>query len=203
MGFDIELLQFAHGQVNAPASGVFADIANDVGQLKRQPQLVRIGGGGVVNLAKNPRCHFADDAGHQMAVALQTGNIEKAVLGQVHLAALNDRLQMACLDAVNRGHRHQRFHDRVAGRSGKRFEHLGVPPGQFGGRHARVHHLINNIVDFAAKRIKSGDGSAALFRQKQKCVIKTAARGDGFLLDVLFRGHGKDCCMRKSPWGLR
>ena len=36
-------------------------------------------------------------------------------------------------------------------------------------------HLVNHVVDLAAKRIKSGDGSASGCWQKQKSVIKTAA----------------------------
>ena len=46
-------LQFISGQVNATAHGVFADIANDVGQLQGAPQSVRIFGGLWLGLPKD------------------------------------------------------------------------------------------------------------------------------------------------------
>ena len=43
--------------------------------------------------------------------------------------------------------------------------------------------------DFAAKHIERRDRCAPLRWQKQKGVVKTAARGNGFLLDVVLRRH--------------
>jgi hypothetical protein len=38
----VELLQLVHRQVDAAAQRVFADVADDVGELKRQPELVGV-----------------------------------------------------------------------------------------------------------------------------------------------------------------
>ena len=48
----IKLLQLADGQVNAAQHGVFTHVADDVGELKRQPQRVCVLGGALVGLAK-------------------------------------------------------------------------------------------------------------------------------------------------------
>ena len=124
-----------------------------------------------------------------MAVALQADEVQVAGLLQVHLATLDDGLQMALLDAECRRLWHQRLHNGVAGLTGKRFGHFGLPPGQFGLGHAGVHHVVNHVIDFAAKGIKRGDGCTFGGGQEQKGVVEAAARGGGLLLDVLRRGH--------------
>ena len=189
MRLHVKLLQLAHRQVDAPAQAVFAHVADDVGELEGEAEFVGIGGGLGLRLAEDLRRHFAHDARHQMAVALQAWEVEVAGLLQVHLAAFNHGLQVARLDAVISGQRHQRFHDGVRGRACVRLVHFGLPPSQLGARHARVVHLVHHIVHLAAKGVEGGDGGAPRFGQKEEGVIKTAARGGGFLLDVLFWGH--------------
>jgi hypothetical protein len=190
MRFHVKALQLGHGQVDAAALGVFAHVADDVGELKRQAELVRVLGRHRFGLAKNMRRHFTDDAGHQMAVALQAGVVEVARLHQVHLAAFDHGDQMALLDAVVSRQRHQRLHHRVRGLPGKGGSDFIAPPRQFGLRDARVGYLINDVVHLTAKRIKRGDGGTPYLGQEQKGVVETAARTGGFLLDVLLWGHG-------------
>src|SRR5690606_41067597 len=55
----IEALQVFQGQVNAPAPGVFAHVANDVGELKGQAQSVCIGGGCLEVLTEDARRYLA------------------------------------------------------------------------------------------------------------------------------------------------
>ena len=71
---------------------VFTHVADDVGQLQRQPEPVRVVGRARIGLAEDARSDLADHAGDQMAVLLQVGEVEIAGLRQVHLAAL-DHLQ--------------------------------------------------------------------------------------------------------------
>jgi hypothetical protein len=91
----VKLLQLADGQVDAAAHGVFAHVADDVGELESQAQLVRVFGGARVGLAKDARRHLAHDARHQVAIALEAGKVEVAGLLQVHLAAVDHGLQVA------------------------------------------------------------------------------------------------------------
>ena len=205
---DVELLQLIDGQVDAPAQCVFAHVAQDVGQLQRLAQAVGVLRGGRVGLAKNLRCHLAHHASDQVAVALQAGIVEVARLLQIHLAAFNDGLQVAWLYGVGAGVRHQRLHDRVCGRARKGLGHLALPPGQFAAGHAGVGDFIDHVVHLAAKRIKGRDGCAPGPGQEQKGVIEAAARGGGFLLDVLFRihgarlSHGRCAASRNGPWQM-
>ena len=103
MRFDIKLLQLRHGQINSATLRVFAHVTDDVGQLKRQTQLVRVGGGLCLRLAKNAGGHFAHNARHQMAVALQACKIKVSVLRQVHLAAFNHSQQVPRFNLVGGG----------------------------------------------------------------------------------------------------
>ena len=66
----VKALQLVDRQVNPPAQRVFTDIANDVGELKRQSQGVGISCGGVICLSKNVGSHFAHNACHQMTISL-------------------------------------------------------------------------------------------------------------------------------------
>ena len=186
----VELLQLVHRQVDAPAQGVLAHVADDVGHLQRLPEAVCVVGGRRFLLAEDARCHFTHHARHEVAVALQAGVVEVAGLFQVHLAALDDRQQVAWLDAVVCGVRHQRLHHRVRGLALEGLRHLAAPPGELVVRDARVGHFIDHVVHLAAETIKGRDGRAPGAGQEQKGVIEAAARGGSLLLDVLFRIHG-------------
>ena len=96
---DVELLQVVDRQIDATTHGVFAHVANDVGELKGQPQLVRVGSGLGVGLPKNAGRHFAHHTSHQVAVVLQLGIAQVAGLVQVHFAAVNHVQQVWSLDA--------------------------------------------------------------------------------------------------------
>ena len=185
----VELLQFVHGQVDASAQGVLAHVAQDVGELQRQAELVGIGGGLRIGLAEDARRDFADHAGHQVAVARKAGKVEIPGLLQVHLAAVDHFVELACLDAVGRGMRHQRLHHWMARRACERLGDLGAPPGELGGGHAGVGDLVDHVVDLAAERIEGRDRGAARLGQEEEGVVEAAARGRGFFLDVLFWGH--------------
>ena len=185
----VELLEFVDGQVNASAQRVFANVTDDVGELKGLTQLVRVLCGLCLGLTKDTCRYLADNAGHQVAVTLQAHKVQVAGLFQIHLAAFDDGLQVALLDAKRGGMRHQRLHHRVARLTGKGFGHLAVPPGQLGLGNARIHHVIHHIVDLAAEGIKRGDGGPAVGWQEEKGVVKAAARGGGLVLYVLRGGH--------------
>ena len=171
----VELLQFVHRQVNAAAQGVFAHVADDVGHLQGLAEAVCVVGCGRVLLAEDARRHLAHLARHQVAIALQAGVVEVAGLFQVHLAAFDDGQQVARLDAVGCGVRHQRLHCGVCGLALEGLQHLATPPGQLVLGDARVGHFIDHIVHLAAKAIKGCDGCAPGPGQEQKGVIEAAA----------------------------
>ena len=182
-------MQFVNRQVNATAQGIFAHVADDVGHLESEPQLVGVGGGGFIGLTEDAGCDFAHHAGHQVAIALQARPVQVAGLLQIHLAALDHGQQVLYADAVRLDMRHQGLHDRVAGLARKGLLDLLLPPGELGRSHARVGHIVYHVIHFPAKRIEGGNGGPAFRRKEQEGVIKAAARGSGFLLDILLRGH--------------
>jgi hypothetical protein len=55
--------------------------------------------------------------------------------------------------------------------------------------HAGVGNFVDHVVHLAAEGVESGDRGAPFGREKQKGVIKAAARGGGFLLYVVLRAH--------------
>jgi len=160
---------------NCCAHRVFAHIAHDVGELKGESESVRVVGGLGLRLAKDARRHLAHHASHQVAVLLQVGEIEIAVLFQVHLATVDHGEQVPGFNAECVRVRHQGLHDRVIFLPRVGLSHLTAPPGELGLGHADIAHLVHHVVHLAAKGVKRGDGSAPLGRQEEECVIKTAA----------------------------
>ena len=68
--------QFVQRFRDAAAARVVADVPDDVGQLHRQAELVRIGHGLGRGAPKDAAGHLAHHAGHQVAVALQAGVVD-------------------------------------------------------------------------------------------------------------------------------
>jgi len=70
MGLDVKALQVFNRQVNPATQCVLTHIAQDVGELQGLPQLVGIGGGLCLGLAKNTGRDFAHHTGHAHGVYL-------------------------------------------------------------------------------------------------------------------------------------
>ena len=149
---------------------------------------MRVGGGLRLGLAEYARRHLAHHAGHQVAVALEPGEIEVTRLREVHLAAVDDLLQLPRLDAEGGDVRHQRLHHRVARLAAEGARDLGAPPRELCGRHAGVRHLVDHVVDLAAEGIEGRDRRAAVLGQEEEGVVEAAARRGGLVLDVLLGG---------------
>ena len=190
MRLHVEALQLVDRQVDAAAGGVFAHVAHDVGQLEGQAQAVRVVGGLRIGLAEDARGDFADHARHQVAVLPQVGEVEVAVLVQVHLAAVDDRQQVPGLDAVDGGVRHEGLQRRVFRAAGIGFGHGLAPPAELGLGDARVLYLVDHVVHLAAESVEGGDGRPPRRRQEQEGVIEAAAGGCGLLLGVILGRHG-------------
>jgi hypothetical protein len=79
-GRHVELLEFIHRDVDAAAPGVFADVADDVGELEGHAQVVRVFLRLAVLVAEDLGGEQADDAGDPVAVERQALEIEVARL---------------------------------------------------------------------------------------------------------------------------
>ena len=67
----VELLQLVHRQVDAATARVFAHVANDVGQLHRLAQAMRIGQSRRLAAAEDVARHLTHHTGHEMAITLE------------------------------------------------------------------------------------------------------------------------------------
>src|SRR6201996_901551 len=90
-GLDVELLQLGDRQVDAATARVVADVADDVGELHRETQAMRERHRLRLRAAHDVARDLADDAGHQVAILLQAGEVEEACLLEVGLATLDHR----------------------------------------------------------------------------------------------------------------
>ena len=95
MRLDVELLQFADRQVDASPARIVADVANDVGELQRKAETMRVVARcDAIGAAEDAGRYLADDAGHQVAVVREAGVVEVARLVQVHLAAFDHGVEV-------------------------------------------------------------------------------------------------------------
>ena len=81
-GLDVEPLQLVHRQVDAAAARVVADVANDVGELHRQAEAVRVVDRRRVRAAEDVGRDLADDAGDEIAVAREAGDSRDSATGR-------------------------------------------------------------------------------------------------------------------------
>src|SRR5215468_11610134 len=100
-------------EVDPAASRVFADVADDVGQLEGDAEVACVLTCGRVHVAEYLGRHQPDDAGDAMAVALELGEVEIAAALEVHRHAVDHRLEMLLGKMVLSDDRPQRERDRV------------------------------------------------------------------------------------------
>ena len=123
------------------------------------------------------------------AITLQTNEIQVTSLIQVHLHAIDDRLQMFALEVVGSDMRCQGLGDRMTGIALQHGGNFLAPPEQLGAGHVSVGNFVNGIIDFPAKRIQCGNGTAPLSGQEQKAVVKAGAALGCLLLAIVVRRH--------------
>ena len=124
------------------------------------------------------------------AVALQGGEVEVAVLPQVHLHPVEDGEQALPRDAERAvDERQQRARHRVRRLPVEERRDLAAPPLELRLGHRRVADLVHDVVDFAAEGVDRGDRAAPLGRQEQERVVEARAAGRGLALAVLVGRH--------------
>jgi hypothetical protein len=85
-----ELREILRRQVHAVAPRVLADVADDVGELEGETEVLGVLQRRRIAEAEDGGRKLADDAGHQVAIAAQRLEVGVAVVHEVHLHAVDD-----------------------------------------------------------------------------------------------------------------
>ena len=164
------------GKVDAPALRVFADVADDVGQLKGDAELMRVVEGRALPETEDSRRHQSDDAGDTMAIALERSEILVAILVEVHRHAVDDRIEVRVRQIIDSDDFLECERDRMLRRAVEDRPDLATPPRQLDARNSRVGSLVDDIVDFAAERVQRGDCTPARRGQQPEAVGRSSSR---------------------------
>src|SRR5260370_8812974 len=121
-------------------------------------------------------------ARHAMAVALETGPVEVAGLGEVHLHAVHDLIQFFLRDGETLDMRRKSLGYRVLRFAGEKIRNLRAPPGELGRGELRVGGLVDDVIDLAAEGVQRRDRAPALGRQEEKREVEARSALARFLL---------------------
>ena len=149
---------------------IFADIANDIGELERDAELAGISTGRRIFVAEYFRGKEADDAGNPVAIALERREVLIAILLEVHRHAVDDGVEMLSRqrilsDDVDECQRH-----RVLRLAAEDCGNFLAPPGEFHARDGRIRGLVDDVVDLATKGVQRRDGMAPRCGEETKAV---------------------------------
>ncbi len=199
IGFrDAEARQFVLRQVDASAPRIFADIADDVGELERQAEVMGVLERLAVAVAEDFRREQADHAGDPVAIQVQRLEIRVTDLVEVHLHAVDDLQQLLLRQREVFQGGHQRLRHRVAGMAFVQRLHFVAPPAQFGSRQKGIGTFVHHVVDLAAEGVERRNRLAPQRFEKQKAVVEARAALRGTILAILVRSHGFDSIGRTS-----
>src|SRR5918993_1879329 len=124
--------------------------------MRRIPERLRLA------IAKDTRRHLTNDAGDEMRVSLQRGVVEKTVLTQIDLHAVQNGVHPGLGNSkLFADERMQSTRHRMRRLTCEQASDLGAPPGKrrFGG--CGVADFIDHVVYLAAIRIDGADRAAA------------------------------------------
>src|SRR2546422_635801 len=181
---DLEILRAHPGgpevllrDVDPAAAGIGADVADDVGELQRHAEAHRVLVRARVGVAEDLDAAQAHGRGHAVAVRRQV--LERLVRRalQVHLAALDDRLEGRARQAELPHGGGELPRDRVLGRAVGLVaaRDVAAPGGQPGALRAGVGAEVGDVVHGAAERVDRVERLATGARQREKRVVEVRA----------------------------
>ena len=147
------MFEFIQRQIDAPAPCILADVADDVGKLESDAEIMRIFKRPAVAVAENFRGKQSDHRGDAIAVELQRLEVRIAVLVEVHFHAVDDFKQVFLCQVELQYQWLQRLTHRVLRHARVDGGGLVSPPVQCGTRHVDVGTFVHHIVHFAAEGI--------------------------------------------------
>src|SRR5581483_6622426 len=97
---DAEAPEVLQGQINAAARGVLAHVADDVGELERDTQVLGVIASARIAVAEDFYADEADRRGHPVAVQAQLLEALVARAREIHLDAVDDFLEVTARNRV-------------------------------------------------------------------------------------------------------
>ena len=188
-GGDAETLEFVGRQVDAAAARILADVANDVGELEGEAEIVGVLQGAPVFVAEDLGGEQADHAGHPVAVEVQRLEVGIAGLRQVHFHAVDDLGEQLLRQVEGVRGFGEGLRDGVAGFALVGASQFGAPPGEPDARQLRVGAFVDDVIHLPAEGVERGDGAAARWRQEEEAVIEAGPALRRLLLAVFVRCH--------------
>ena len=167
-------------QVDAAPLGVRAEVAHDVRQLERDAQVDRVVPGPGVRVAEDLDAGQTDRPRHPVAVLVQLLERGVAPLVDVHLDAVEDRLEVLALDGKGPDHLGEMLGDRLRRAAVVRAAELEPPLRQDAALLARGRRpLVDGVVDRPAEGIERVDRVPLPLRQEQERVVEVRPAATG------------------------
>ena len=175
---DTGLQQAFARQIQPADSGVFIDIAQDIGQLQRTAQMMRQQDAVVMRQTEHPHRQTSDRAGNAVAIQIERRKVGRPdILRHIHLHAIDDGEKILALEIEfsNRGD--------VVPQPPRRMALIQrvdiVTPLLQGGQPLRPRAIgIGDVVDLPAEAVDLKHRLALLARQNaHRRVKRTAGRG--------------------------
>ena len=174
---DAGRLQRLARQVEAPERGVFVEIAQNVGELERAPQMMGERTARVRRHSEHAHRKASHRASDPVAIEVERGAVRCADVGDhVHLHAVDDGDEILALE-VEFAHRLRQGGERR--RCGAAIDRVDIAAPLLQLRAPRVARtqVVGDIVDSAAERIDFEHGLALRPRQDAHRGVERTARG--------------------------
>ena len=174
-------------QVDSFHACVFADIADDVGQLEGEAQCFGVLQGALVGVAEDAGNQPPDYACDAVAIVLQVVKGGVAVVVQVHFHAADDVGKFAFGQPENGDDGAQGLVGGVFGHGvgPEGFCQILPPPCQGGAGDGGVAVVVGDVFQFAAEGVEYGYGIAFFGRQEAEAGQKAGLAGAGFFAAVV------------------
>ena len=157
---------------------VLAHVADDVGELKGQAQVLRVDARAEITIAEDLDANKPDRRRDPVTVQAQLVEAAIALARQIHLNAVDDLIEIVPRDGKAANAIGQRARDRARGDTAINPLQLLAPARQQGRRFAHLL-IVGDIIDEAAESVGRIKRAAALVGQQLEGVIKVRRRFSG------------------------
>jgi hypothetical protein len=174
---DAGFAQRLGGQIKAPERRVLVEVAQDVGELQRAPQMVRQRDAVALFHPEYAHRQAPDRARDPVAIKLERRLVGRAdIADHVHLHPVDDGMEILAPQAEIAHRRLQAADARNRRLAGTERVDVGAPTRQLVPSRAARPARIRDVIDLAAKGIDLEHGLALRARQYAHRIVERAAR---------------------------
>ena len=174
-------------KVDSPALQIRAQVAQDVRELERHAQVLRVYLPALLLVSEDAKADQPHHGGHAVAVALQLLEGRVAQMREIHLDAGEELFQVGARNAESLEMGAERARGGLPGLAlvaGRDLvpPHLDLLPGAAG-----IGRFVHAVVDHAAERVHRADRFALIGRERAKGEVEVRAAGDRARVSHRFR----------------